>query len=85
MLSAEAGQLAAWYDDLASRLGRADRGSVPVLSPPEFPEPPSTDGVRNLSCALWVNEHLKHLTPRLAELVGPAEAIAAQRHRPWWR
>jgi hypothetical protein len=87
MLSAQAGQLAAWYDHLASRLDRTDHGTVPLLAPPEFHEPPSTNGmtVRNLSCALWVNEHLKHLTPRLAELVGPAQAVAAQRHRPWWR
>ncbi|GAB2997684.1 FUSC family protein [Amycolatopsis acidiphila] len=86
VLSEQAGQLAAWYDHLASRLDRTDHGGVPVLSPPEYRDPLAEGvSVGELSCALWVSEHLKHLTPRLAELVGPATVVAAQRHRPWWR
>ncbi|HJQ47387.1 MAG TPA: FUSC family protein [Amycolatopsis sp.] len=86
MLSEQAGQLAAWYDYLASRLDRADHGTVPVLSPPRFQDPLQAGAnVVDLSCALWVREHLNHLTPRLAELVEPATALAALRHRPWWR
>jgi uncharacterized membrane protein YccC len=87
MLSEQAGQLAAWYDHLASRLDRTDHGTVPVLSPPEFRDPLLMEGVTvgDLSCALWVSEHLKHLTPRLSELVEPATVVAAQRHQPWWR
>jgi uncharacterized membrane protein YccC len=87
MLSEQAGQLAAWYDHLASHLDRADHGTVPVLDPPRFRDPLKSQAVRvtDLAAALWVGEHLKHLTPRLAELVEPARVVAAQRHRPWWR
>lgn len=86
MLSEQAGQLAAWYDHLASRLDRVDHSAVPVLAPPGYRDPVAEGvPVGELSCALWVNEHLKHLTPRLAELVEPATVVAAQRHRPWWR
>ncbi|WP_284746779.1 FUSC family protein [Amycolatopsis sp. RTGN1] len=87
MLGEQAGQLAAWYDHLASRLDRTDHGDVPMLAPPEFADPLQTHGasVRDLACALWVHEHIKHITPRLAELVEPAGVVAAQRHRPWWR
>jgi hypothetical protein len=85
-LSAQAGQLAAWYDHLASRLDRTDHGSVPVLAPPGFRDP-RDDGATapELACALWVGEHLRHLTARLDELVEPATKVAALRHRPWWR
>lgn len=86
MLSEYAGQLAAWYDHLASRLDRTDHGTVPVLAPPEFRDPLAEGAaVEQLSCALWVSEHLGHLSPRLSELVGPATVVAAQRHHPWWR
>jgi uncharacterized membrane protein YccC len=86
-LGRQADQLAAWYDHLASRLDRTDHGTVPVLAPPEYTEPPTSadQPVHDLYSALWVSEHLKHITPRLAELVEPAQVIAAQRHRPWWR
>lgn len=85
-LGALADQVAAWYDYLASRLDRTDHGTVPVLAPPRFEDPVVADaGVGDLGGALWVSEHLKHLTPRLADLVEPAQQVAAQRHRPWWR
>lgn len=85
-LSEQAGQLAAWYDHLASRLDRTDHGAVPVLSPPEFRDPRSAGATAaDLSCALWVGEHLRHLMARLEELVGPATRVARLRHRPWWR
>jgi hypothetical protein len=37
------------------------------------------------SCTMWVNEHLQHITPHLAELVEPAEVVATRRRTPWWR
>jgi uncharacterized membrane protein YccC len=80
----QADQLAAWYDHLASRLDRTDHGDVPLLSPPEFRDP-APAAATDLCTALWVGEHLRHVTPRLAELVEPARVVAAQRHRPWWR
>ncbi|MGW4059872.1 FUSC family protein [Amycolatopsis sp. NPDC004747] len=87
LLGEQAGQLAAWYDHLASRLDRTDHGDVPMLAPPTFPELLEQPGasVRDLACALWVHEHIKHIAARLAELVEPAGVVAAQRHRPWWR
>ncbi|WP_236792566.1 FUSC family protein [Amycolatopsis sp. GM8] len=85
-LSEQAGQIAAWMDYLGSRLGRADRSAVPVLAPPAFRDPLAEGATAaDLTCALWVSEHLKHLTPRLTELVEPAAVVARQRHRPWWR
>ncbi|MEV6605346.1 FUSC family protein [Kutzneria sp. NPDC051319] len=87
LLGDHAGQVAAWFDHLASRLDRADHSGVPMLAPPELREPVLPNGatVPDLSTALWVGEHLKHVTPRLMELVAPAGAVAAQRHRAWWR
>jgi hypothetical protein len=41
--------------------------------------------VRDLSTVRWVDQHLKHVMLRLAELIGPATVVAGQRHRPWWR
>jgi uncharacterized membrane protein YccC len=86
-LGAQADQVAAWYDYLASRLDRTDHGTVPVLAPPRFRDPVAGGGtsVGDLGEALWVSEHLRHLTSRLADLVEPAQLVAAQRHRPWWR
>jgi uncharacterized membrane protein YccC len=81
VLGEQAGQLAAWYDHLASRLDRTDHGSVPMLNPPQFTAPPEAHDM----CLAWVGEHLRHITPRLDELVEPASAVAAQRHGPWWR
>lgn len=82
-----AGQLAAWYDHLASRLDRRNHGGVPMLEPPVFglPTPQGDTPVPDLSWTLWVGEHLRHVTQRLAELVEPAGQLAAIRHRPWWR
>jgi len=87
LLGEHAGQVAAWFDHLASRLDRADHSGVPMLAPPQLREPvlPNGTTVPDLSTALWVGEHLKHVTPRLMELVAPAGVVAAQRHRPWWR
>jgi hypothetical protein len=87
MLGELAGQVAAWYDHLASRLDRTDHSAVPVLTPPVFhlPDTPDNTIVQDLSWTLWVGEHLRHVTQRLGELVEPAGELAAQRHRPWWR
>jgi hypothetical protein len=87
MLGELAGQLAAWYDHLASRLDRTNHGGVPMLAPPEFqlPTTPAGPSVPDLSWTLWVGEHLRHVTLRLDELVEPAGTVADQRHRPWWR
>jgi hypothetical protein len=60
---------------------------VAVTTAAAFPDLLQQPGasVRDLACALWVHEHIKHTSARLAELVEPAAVVAAQRHRPWWR
>ena len=87
LLGEQAGQLAAWFDHLASRLDAADHSGAPMLRPPDFGNP--FDGVDDsdpsLPRTLWVNEHINHVRDRLADLVEPAAEVAAQRHRPWWR
>jgi hypothetical protein len=57
-----------------------DDQTLPFRDPLEAGEVP----VRDLCTVRWVDQHLKHVMLRLAELIGPA-AVAAQRHRPWWR
>jgi len=83
-LEKQAVDLTAWYDRLATQLDRPprdDSGDVRPLAPPELPE---ADAPR-AACALWVQEHLRHLRPHLAELTGPAAEVATQRRRAWWR
>jgi uncharacterized membrane protein YccC len=86
-LGEQAGQLAAWFDHLASRLDAADHSGAPMLLPPDFGNPFAgvDDANPALPRSLWVNEHINHIRDRLADLVEPAAEVAAQRHRPWWR
>jgi uncharacterized membrane protein YccC len=86
-LGEQAGQLAAWFDHLASRLDAADHSGAPMLRPPDFGNPFADvdDANPALPRSLWVNEHINHIRDRLDDLVEPAAEVAAQRHRPWWR
>jgi uncharacterized membrane protein YccC len=86
-LGEQAGQLAAWFDHLASRLDSADHSGAPMLLPPDFGNlfADVDDSNPALPRSLWVNEHINHVRARLADLVEPATEVAAQRHRPWWR
>ncbi|HEY4020676.1 MAG TPA: FUSC family protein [Pseudonocardiaceae bacterium] len=87
LIGEQAGQVAAWFDHLASRLDRTDHGDTPILQPPDFGNPlaDADSSVPGLPRTLWVNEHLNHIRVRLAELIQPATEVATQRHRPWWR
>lgn len=73
--------LAGWYERLAALLGRPDGRPIQTLPVPDLED---IDAPR-ASCALWVQQHLRHLAPHLTELTDPAAAVAAQRRRPWWR
>ena len=84
-LGRRADRLASWYDRLAAYIGphRTDPRSppeVPVIDPVATANPNG-----NLYSTLWVDEHLQHITPHLADLIEPAEHVATQRTSPWWR
>lgn len=82
--------LAAFYADLAAQVGRPTGPMPPPLAPPT---PSDDEVVADLPGGTaaqrlrrrWVGEHLRHLELHLSDLVGPAQALAGQRRRPWWR
>jgi hypothetical protein len=76
--------LDAWYQRLAAQLGKPRRQPSIPLEPPTF----DGDGVETSSPsreAIWLYEHLDHLTEHLGELVVPAAHLAEIRRLPWWR
>jgi Fusaric acid resistance protein-like len=86
--------LATWFEQVAVQVGRPGREAVSLPDPPDFHSAGLGLGLGtgaggtvapNLSCALWVEQHLRHLTPHLCELVGPVGEVSSQRHKPWWR
>jgi uncharacterized membrane protein YccC len=80
-----ADRLASWYDGLAAYIGPH---ATATPSPPELPviQPVAAASPNgNLYSTLWVDEHLQHITPHLADLIKPAEHVAAQRASPWWK
>ncbi len=87
-------RLGAWFDRLVVHLGRAPlRGARAPDDGSDWPELPSStapglDYVTrpDHACyAIWVQELLGHLSDHLADLLAPAEHVAAVRARPWWR
>jgi hypothetical protein len=84
-IARRAEQLDAWYDRLAIMLGRPQHGPVEQLEPPVFAQRPTDGNVSDSRPAVWLCEHLDHLTEHLHELVEPAGQLAAIRRRPWWR
>jgi uncharacterized membrane protein YccC len=81
-LEQRARRLAGWYERLADVVGRPhaplseDALSTPSLGPPVLDTSPY---------AVWMCEHLDHLSEHLAELAAPALKLADMRRRPWWR
>jgi uncharacterized membrane protein YccC len=86
-LGDQAIQLATWFDQVAVQVGRPSRQAASLPDPPDFGSTDLSDAslVQNLSCALWVEQHLRHITPHLCELVGPVGEVSKQRRNPWWR
>ena len=82
-LSQRAASIEGWYQELAALLARP-RGPAPAaptvstFHEPEATAPRSRDLV-------WLRESLDHLAEHLAELVAPAQQVAAFRRRSWWR
>jgi hypothetical protein len=54
------------------------------LTPPDLGEDPVARHAGSRQ-AVWLCEHLDHLTEHLGELIEPAAAVAEVRRRPWWR
>jgi uncharacterized membrane protein YccC len=83
-LDRQAEDLTSWYQRLAGHVARAQ---PPVLGPLDAvqdapaPVPPGHLGV----CTLWIDQHLRHLRNHHADLIPPADKVAAVRQRPWWR
>jgi uncharacterized membrane protein YccC len=73
--------LVAWYEQLASCVGRPGRETGP-LAEPSFT---GSDGGAVERGAIWLQEHLAHLAEHLEVLVTPANHLAQARRQPWWR
>lgn len=84
-LGERADVIAGWYERLAAYIGPHRNGTRAPLELPRIDRVATSDPNRYLSCTLWVDEHLQHITPHLAELVEPAHEVATQRSKPWWR
>jgi hypothetical protein len=75
-----------WYGELATEVGRPSRQGEPVLPPPPaFADTGSMEESTHSRHAIWLCEHLDHLSEHLCELVEPATHLAKARRRPWWR
>jgi hypothetical protein len=77
--------LVTWYGRLAELVGKPHERTVPALSPPELDHPEPPRAAFESRYAIWLDEHLDHLSEHLAELVPPAQRVAEVRRKPWWR
>jgi hypothetical protein len=75
-----------FYERLAAQVGRQHRGGNGdgPLTLPDLREDTVEQHAQSRQ-AIWLSEHLGHLTEHLEELVVPAAAVAEVRRRPWWR
>ncbi len=72
-----------WYDRLAMQLSRPSGQPIAALAVPEIEG--SVEPSTHSRHAIWLCEHLDHLTEHLEELVRPAAHVAEVRRLPWWR
>jgi uncharacterized membrane protein YccC len=77
--------LAAWYGGLAELVGKPHERTIPALSAPVLDHVETGRGPVESRYAIWLDEHLDHLSEHLAELVPPARRVAEVRRKPWWR
>jgi uncharacterized membrane protein YccC len=74
----------AWYQQLARHVGKPER-SITSLGEPQLDADALNDAHAGSRSAIWLREHLHHLTEHLSALIEPATHIAEIRRRPWWR
>jgi uncharacterized membrane protein YccC len=87
-LGNEAGQLTAFFDEVAAQVGRPGHNGQNSVVVPGFGElgEQQVSGMPGHSPeALWVSHHLAHLNAHSPELTGPAERLARVRSMAWWR
>ncbi len=84
VLSRRTNTLAVWYEQLAELVGRPNGSRVATLAAPTFSARDTVDSASTSPYAIWLCEHLEHLSERSAELVEAATRIAEIRRRPWW-
>jgi hypothetical protein len=85
ILSRRTKTLASWYEQLAELVGRPNGRTITSLAAPTFAPGDVVDSSSATQYAVWLCEHLEHLSEHAGELVGPATRIAEFRRRPWWR
>jgi uncharacterized membrane protein YccC len=91
-LTDAAAALAGFYEQIGAQVDRPGHGTpVPAQVPlpagvdPDTAEPCTVGPAHYHPEALWVRDHLTHLGSHSADLVGPAQRLAALRRTPWWR
>ena len=80
--------LEGWYDRLASYVSAPRRGPLAPLRVPALADlsgDPNPLPSRRACYAIWVEEHLAHLSEHIGELAESATHLAEVRRRPWWR
>jgi hypothetical protein len=82
ILAQRAESLYQWYDALAVEVGRPRNHARAALAAPPADERDSGASSRQ---AVWLGEHLDHLTEHLSALAEPAARLSELRRRPWWR
>ncbi len=88
LLAGQAARLALFYDDVAVRVGKPVHDVLATLVIPRLRELDghlAADGKPGYSPeALWVSNHLAHLSTHSQEVADPAERFAQVRRRAWW-
>jgi uncharacterized membrane protein YccC len=77
--------LASWYGALAEVVGKPHERTIPALGAPVLDHVDPGKSPVESRYAIWLDEHLDHLSEHLAELVPPARRVAEVRRKPWWR
>jgi len=87
-LRRQTADLAGFYESIAAEVGTPHR-NVPVqpVTAGELADDSSSAAGTPVRTprALWVREHLRHLSQHAPEITLPAEHLAQQRRVPWWR
>jgi uncharacterized membrane protein YccC len=87
-LRQQTADLAGFYEDIAGEVGTPHRGTpVQPVAAGELATDSwsAADTPVRTPRALWVREHLRHLSEHAPEITLPAEHLAQQRRVPWWR